>query len=452
MSMGLIKAITGAAGGVLADQWKEYIYCEAIPVDTLVVKGRKRVSGRSSNTKGEENIISNGSVIAVADGQCMLIVENGKVVDICAEPGDYTYDMSTEPSLFYGGLSKSIPAVFANIGKRFTFGGGAGSDQRVYYINTKEIVGNKYGTPSPVPFRVVDERAGIDTDISIRCFGEYSYKITDPVSFYTNVCGNVSDSYERSEIDSQLKSELLTALQPAFGKISAMGVRYSALPAHTMEIADALNEVLSKKWAERRGIEIQEFGVSSVKASEEDEQMIKDMQRETAYMDPTRGAAHMVAAQAEAMKSAASNTATGPAMAFMGMGMANQAGGMNAQALYQMGQQQAPQQQQQAPQQQVPQQQAPAAAGEWKCSCGAVVSGNFCTECGAKKPAAGADGWTCSCGAVNKGKFCSECGAPKPAGIPQYKCDKCGWEPADPTKPPKFCPECGDPFDDGDIV
>ena len=469
--MGLIKAALGSVGGVLADQWKEFFYCESIPANVLVTKGQKRTGNRSSNTKGSENIISNGSVIAIADGQAMIIVEQGKVVDICAEPGEYTYDMSTEPSIFAGDLGESIKQSFATIGKRFTFGGDTGKDQRIYYFNTKELIGNKYGTPSSVPFRVVDERAGIDIDINIRCFGEYSYHICDPILFYTNVCGNVAAEYTRDKLDSQLKSELLTALQPAFAKISAMGIRYSALPGHTTELADALNEVLSEKWSGLRGIEIVSFGVSSVKAEEEDEKMIKEMQRNAAFMDPTRAAAHMVGSQASAMQAAASIQGAGAAMAFMGMGMAQNMGGMNAANLYQMGQQQAAQQPAPAPAPAAPAgwtcscgqtgnqgkfcmgcgaaKPEPKPVDSWKCSCGATATGKFCPECGAPKPAE--DGWTCSCGQVNKGKFCPNCGAKKPAGVPQYKCDKCGWEPEKGVKPPKFCPECGDPFDDGDI-
>ena len=440
--MGLIRAALGAAGGVVGDQWKEYFYCEALDNDVLVVKGSKRVSGRSSNRSGTDNIISNGSVVAVADGQCMIIVEQGKIAELCAEPGEFVYDSSTEPSIFSGSLGTSIEEVFKNIGKRFTFGGEAPKDQRVYYFNTKELVGNKYGTPSPVPFRVVDQRAGIDIDIAIRCFGEYSYRICNPILFYTNVCGNVSSEYTRDNIDGQLKTELLTALQPAFAKISDMGIRYSSLPGHTMEIAQALNEVLSPKWSDLRGIEVVSFGVSSVKASEEDEAMLKEMQRTAAYRDPGLAAATLSAGQAQAMRDAAKNSG-GAAVGFMGMNMASQMGGMNAQNLYQMaGQYQQPAQQQTAP--------AASAAGTWKCpKCGASASGKFCPECGAKKPEDGK--WTCSCGAVNTGKFCSECGAKKPGTI-KYKCDKCGWEPKDPTKPPKFCPECGDPFDTGDIV
>ena len=410
--MGLIQAGLSAVNSVLADQWKEYFYCEALDTETLVVKGRKKNTGKSN--RGNDNVISNGSVVAVADGQCMIIVDNGKIAELCAEPGEFRYDSSTEPSVFAGDLGTAVKETFKVLGKRFTFGGEIPKDQRVYYFNTKEIVGNKYGTPSPVPFRVVDQRAGIDIDIAIRCFGEYSYRISNPILFYTNVCGNVQNAYTRSQLDNQLKTELLTALQPAFAKISEMGIRYSALPAHTGEIADALNDVLSAKWRDLRGLEIVSFGVSSVKANEEDEKLIKEMQRNAAFRDPTMAAAHLVGAQAAAMQGAANN-AGGAAVGFMGMNMAQQAGGMNAAALYGMGAQQP----------------APEAA--------------------ASAPAK--ETWTCpSCGAVNKGKFCAECGAKKPAAAPLYKCDKCGWEPEDPTHPPKFCPECGDPFDEGDIV
>lgn len=420
--MGLIKAIKGAAGGALADQWKEYFYCESIAANVIVTKGIKRVdSRRSSNTKGSDNIISNGSVIAVADGQCMLIVEQGKVVDICSEPGEYVYDTSTEPSIFAGNLSDSIGETFKQIGRRFTFGGDTGKDQRVYYINVKELPGNKYGTANPVPFRVVDNNIGLDVDISIRCHGEYSYKVMDPILFYTNVAGNVSGDYTRDQIDGQLKSELLTALQPAFAKISDMGIRYSALPGHTEEMADALNEVLSKKWGELRGIQIVSFGISSATASEEDEKMIKDLQKSAVNRNPNMAAATLVGAQADAMRAAASNTSTGPMMAFAGMNMAGNAGGMNAQNLFAMGQQSQPQ---------------AAPANGWTCSCGTVNTGKFCSNCGSAQPAP-ANSWTCSCGTVNTGKFCSNCGKPAPAA--DWTCS-CGT-----VNSGKFCSNCGKP-------
>ena len=440
--MGLIRNVlsTGvnSLGSVVADQYKEYFYCDAIPTSVLAVRGKKK--NAKGNNKGSDNVISNGSVITVADGQCMLITDNGKVSEVCAEPGEFTYDASTEPSLFCGDLGDNIKKIFAQIGKRFTFGGEIPKDQRVYYFNTKELIGNKYGTPSPVPFRVVDKNIGLDVDISVRCFGEYSYRITNPILFYTNICGNITSDYTRDQIDGQLKTEVLSALQPAFAKISDMGIRYSSLPAHTMEMADALNDVLSAKWRDLRGIEIVSFGVSSVKASEEDEAMIKELQRNAALRDPAMAAAHLAGAQASAMQNAASN-ASGAVNGFIGMNMASAAGGMDATSLYQISAQQKAAAQAAAP------------VSGWTCpTCGKVATGNFCPECGTKKPA-DPNTWTCpTCGAANKGKFCSECGTKKPAGVPQYKCDKCGWEPEDPANPPKFCPECGDPFDSGDLV
>ena len=442
--MGLIRSVLSsgisAINSTIADQYKEYFYCNALSTDVLVTKGIKK--NTNGNNKGNDNIISNGSVVAVADGQCMIIVDNGKVAELCAEPGEFKYDASTEPSIFCGDLGGNIKAIFQEIGKRFTFGGEIPKDQRVYYFNTKELIGNKYGTPSPVPFRVVDKNIGLDMDISIKCFGEYSYRITNPILFYTNICGNVTSDYKRSQLDSQLKSELLTALQPAFARISEQGIRYSAVPAHTSELADALNEELSAKWRDLRGIEIVSFGVSSLKADEADEAMIKELQRNAALRDPSMAAAHLAGAQATAMQNAASNAA-GAATGFIGMNMANAAGGMDATSLYAIAAQQNAQKAAQTT----------VAANGWTCpSCGAVATGNFCPECGAKKPAP-ANTWTCpTCGAANKGKFCSECGAKKPEGVPQYKCDKCGWEPEDPSNPPKFCPECGDPFGSEDII
>ncbi|MBQ2204250.1 MAG: SPFH domain-containing protein [Oscillospiraceae bacterium] len=440
--MGLISAGIGAIGGVLADQWKEFFYCDAIDKNVLVVKGQKRISGRSSNTKGNDNIISNGSLIAVADGQCMIIVEQGKIVEVCAEPGEFVYDTSTEPSIFTGKLGEGIKNTFKLIGKRFTFGGDPGKDQRVYYFNTKEIVENKFGTPTPIPFRVVDRNIHLDIDVSVRCSGLYSYRIADPLLFYANVCGNVERDYTRDQIDSQLKTEFVSALQPAFAKISELEVRPSALPGHAEELSDAMNVALSKKWGELRGLQVVSIAMNPITLSEEDAELIKKAQHAAIMRDPNMAAATLVEAQSQAMKDAAKNSA-GAMTGFMGMGMAQQAGGANAANLFAMGQQQAAQQ---------PAQPAPAAApaaNTWKCDCGAENTGKFCIECGKPKPA---DGWTCpKCGTVNKGRFCMECGEKKPAGEPLYKCDKCGWEPEDPKHPPKFCPECGDPFDDKDI-
>ena len=316
--MGILKVGVGAAQGVLADSWREYFYCDAMDVDVLAKKGEQRQSKRGFNTKKSENIISNGSIIVINEGQCMMIVEQGKVVEVCAEAGEFLYDSATEPSLFYGDLKESIKESFRQFGKRVGFGGDPAGDQRIYYFNTKEILGNKYGTSNPVPFRVVDTNIGLDIDIAIRCHGEYAYHIIDPILFYKNICGNITDTYTRDSMESQLKSEMLTALQPAFGKLSAMGIRYSALPAHTMELSQALNEVLAEKWGGRYGIEITSIGVSSVKASDEDEAMIKELQRNATLRNPSMAAAHLVNAQAEAMQAAAANPNAGPVMAFAG--------------------------------------------------------------------------------------------------------------------------------------
>ena len=432
--MGLIKAGIGALGSTLADQWKEFFYCDAMDKDVLVTKGQKRISGRSSNTKGSDNVISNGSGIAVADGQCMIIVEQGKIVEVCAEPGQFTYDTSTEPSIFTGKLGESLKQTFKTIGKRFTYGGDTGKDQRVYYFNTKELIDNKFGTPTPIPFRVVDSKIGLDIDVSIRCNGVYSYKIADPLLFYTNVCGNISSEYRRSELDGQLKTEFISAMQPAFGKLSELELRPNQIVSHTTDLENAMNQALSAKWGQLRGLQVVSIALGSLTLPDEDAELIKQAQRTAIMRDPTMAAATLVGAQADAMKAAAGNEG-GAMTGFMGMGMAMNQGGVNAQNLFAMGQQK-------------PQAQ-PAASG-WKCACGATSTGKFCPECGSPKPVD--DTWTCSCGAVNKGKFCPECGSKKPSGVSRYRCDKCGWQPDDPTEAPKFCPECGDAFDRGDII
>ncbi len=406
--MGLIKAGLSSLSGVLSDQWKEFFYCDSLDNETLVVKGKKRTSGKSSN-KGSDNIISNGSTVAVADGQCMIIVEQGKVVEVCAEPGEFTYNCDSEPSIFTGELGETIIETFKAIGKRFTYGGDTGRDQRVYYFNTKEIIDNKFGTPNPIPFRVVDSKIGLDLDTSVRCSGIYTYKITNPILFYTNVCGNVERDYSRDEIESTLKAEFISALQPVFAKLSNLELRPNQIISHNAELEGAVNEVLSAKWGGTRGIRVVSVALSSLTLPDDDANMIKEAQRTAIMRDPTMAAATIVGAQADAMRAAAENK-NGAMAGFMGMNMASAAGGIDPQALFAMGKQQ----QQSAP--------AAAPAGSWRCSCGAVASSKFCPECGSRNPS-----------------------------LASYKCDKCGWEPENTANPPKFCPECGDIFNAGDI-
>lgn len=470
--MGLIKAGIGALGGTLADQWKEFFYCDSLPNDVLMRKGQKRTSGRSSNTKGNDNIISNGSGIAVADGQCMIIVEQGKVVEVCAEPGEFTYDRSTEPSIFSGSLGNSIIETFRLVGKRFAYGGDTGKDQRVYYFNTKEIIGNKFGTPSPILFEVTQKSINLSRTVQVRCNGTYTYMITNPLLFYTRLCGNVEDEYKTDQINGQLKAEFVDALQPAMGELAAQELKPAQIPAKAKELKEAMNSALKQEWLENRGISVGTITLSPITLTDEDIKKINELEDAAAYgASPMTMAGRMTDATAAAMQTAAGNSA-GAMTGFMGMGMVGmggQGGFGAAQNMYNMGAQQ---------QQQIAQT-APAADG-WKCSCGATVSGKFCPECGAKKPEpqpsaglwkcscgatvtgkfcpecgspkpANKDGWICSCGAVNKGKFCQNCGAKKPESAPLYRCDKCGWEPEDPTNPPKFCPECGDIFNENDI-
>lgn len=388
--MGLILSATNAIGSTLADQWKEYFYCDSIPNDTICVRGYKKNGGIGNF--GSDDVITDGSVICVADGQCMLIVEQGQVVDICAEPGYYTYDSKTEPSVFTGSLDEAVKNVFNTIGKRFQFGGDPAQSQRVYYFNTKELIGNKYGTANPIPFRVVDTNAGIDLDISLKCFGEYSLKVVDPVLFYTNVCANVQDKFTTADIEAQLKTELLTALQPAFAKLG--GIRYSEIPLHTNELVKILNDELSPKWRELRGIEIVSMGVSSITASEEDEERIKQLQTAATYKDPSLAAANVTAATADAIRDAANNDA-GAAVGFMGLNAAQGAGNIDVNSLYA----QASTQTTETP-----------STNKWVCpKCSTENDDNFCSSCGTPRPVE--NKWICpKCGKENDDNFCTNCG------------------------------------------
>ena len=403
--MGLIKAGVGALGGTLADQWKEFFYCDALPNDVLMRRGHKQITGRSSNTKGNDNIITNGSGIAVADGQCMIIVEQGKIVEVCAEPGEFTYDSSTEPSIFSGKLGESIKQTFKNIGKRFTYGGDTGKDQRVYYFNTKEIIGNRFGTSNPIIFEVMNKRIGLSRTVQVRCNGVYTYVISDPLLFYTRLCGNVTEEFTRDQIDDQLKVEFVDALQPALGALAELELRPAQLPAKVNELKAAMNDALKQEWAENRGISVEKIALNPITLTDEDMKKINEIEDAASIgSNPFVMAGRMTNATADAMQTAAGNDA-GAMTGFMGMGMVGmggQGGFGAAQNLYAAGVQQAQQNQ--------PAQQG--AADLWKCSCGATSTGKFCPECGAARPEA--NGWTCSCGTVNQGKFCQNCGSKKP--------------------------------------
>ena len=427
--MGLIRAIKGAAGGTLADQWKEFFYCDALDVDVLMKRGQKQTTRRTSNTKGNDNIISNGSGIAVADGQCMIIVEQGKIVEVCAEPGEYTYDTSTEPSIFTGGLGQGIVDTFKTVGKRFTFGGDTAKDQRVYYFNTKEILNNKFGTANPIMFRVADPEIGFVRTVNIRCNGTYTYQITDPLLFYTKLCGNVEEEYLREDIDPQLKSEFIDALVPGFGKLSEMRLLPAQIPYHTNELKEVMNETLKQEWTEERGITIQKIAINPITLTPEDMKKISEMEDAVALGGNARMmAGRMAGATAAALEGAATNE-NGAMTGFMGMGMAmnsmNGSGVMGSVSdMFNKGQDQYELQKEEINNKK----------DTWTCKCGAENTGKFCSECGEKKPEE--DTWTCKCGTVNTGKFCSECGEKRPESG-KWTCE-CGAE-----NEGKFCSECG---------
>lgn len=469
--MGLIKAALVGTLSTFADMWEEFYVCETIPSDALVVRGQKKIGKHSSNKKGNDNVISDGSGIVVHEGQAMIMVDQGMVIEIATTAGLYTYNSGTSPTIFSSSLGAGLKNTFKEIWDRIKHGGDAAKDQRIYYFNMKEILDNKFGTQNPIPFRVTYPELNRNFTVGVRCNGIYSYRITDPVLFYANVCGNVTSTYERSTLDPQLKGEFLDVLQPSFAEISKSGIRYDELPMRQREVKTAILNELKAAWVEKRGMTLETVAINSATISAEDTKRIQEFEDRAWNTNPLNAAATLVEAQSQAMKDAANNP-NGAAMGLFGMGMAQQAGGINAQGLFNMASQQQPAA---ATVQNTAQngntwncscgtvntgnfcascgKAKPAPVGSWKCSCGKENTGKFCAECGKPKPEENtAVGWSCSCGAINKGKFCSECGKPKPAGAPLYRCDKCGWEPADPHHPPKFCAECGDPFDDSDIV
>lgn len=407
--MGLFRVLKESLKGELASQYLDYFHCEALSEDVLVAKGIKK-GKRGSST----DVISNGSGIVVNEGQCALIVSQGTITDVCAEPGIYTYNGSTESSVFYGDLDKSLEASFAQFGSRVAHGGIAAADQRVYYVNIKELMGNKFGTSNPLPFRVIDARTGIDFDISVRCFGTYTFRIADPILFYKNVCGNITGEFKRAQIVNQLRDEMLHGMISAFDKIAGLGVRYSEIGMHTEELRASIMENLKETWTDNRGLELVSLNFQSIDIPPEDLARIKEIQYDAVYTNASMLGAKLGLAQAEAMKSAAANPNGAPMMAFANM---NMAGNMGAQMNL----------------------------------SGMLANGQGVAPVSSQKETS--EGWSCpNCKTVNKGKFCMECGTKKPVGALLYRCDKCGWEPLNPANPPKFCPECGDPFTDSDVL
>lgn len=434
--MGFIKMATSAISTTFKDQVVDYFRCDEIP-EYVLLRPAMKVLRQGVVNNASENVITNGSVFDVGIGQCAILVENGKVHDFCAEPGQYRYDSTLEPS-FLGNGVKDIGDSFKTMLTRFRAGGQSTNTMKIFYINMKEILGNRIGI-GDVPFR--DGEFGFT--VRVKGYGNYSYRITNPMLFFENVCGTTIGDFTRARIDEQLKFEMMSAMQPALGKIAMKGISYDQLINYPKELGEAVNAELSPEWEERRGISIVSVAMAQITVDDESAKKIAEFQESRVYTNMNMMGARMGTAQANAMEKAAENSA-GAMTGFMGMGFAQQSGGgTNAAQMFAMGQQQAEEQaKQEAPKD-----------DSWICECGAKCTGKFCMECGKPKPQPKADGWECpECKTMNKGKFCMECGTKKPAGALLYRCDKCGWEPEDPAHPPKFCPECGDPFGEEDAV
>lgn len=415
--MGLISAAVSSVSGVLSDSWKEVIEPDDMSDSTLLVKGVAVRKG--SNKKGTDNYVSNGSVIHVYPNTLMLLMDGGKIVDYSAQEGYYEVSNSSAPSIFNGELKDSVKETW----KRFQYGGVPSQKQYVYYINTAEIKGIKFGTRNPVNY--FDNF--YNAELFLRAHGSYSIKITDPIKFFTEFAPKGTDRIEIKDLSEQLFNEFMDALQSAINQMSVDGVRISAITSKSRELSKYMADVLDADWNDLRGIEVCSVGLASISYDDESKALINMRNKGAMMSDPTIREGFVQSSVAQGMQAAGSNT-SGAANAFMGMGMGmNAAGGFMSAA----SQTNAAQMAQQAQQAQQVQQQAP--QNSWKCSCGTVNTGNFCSGCGSKKPEN--TSWTCSCGTTNTGRFCSNCGSPKPAG--EWVCS-CGTK-----NTGNFCSGCG---------
>ncbi len=417
--MGIIKAFVGAVGGNLGDQWKEVIEAGDMSDTTVFKKGVAVRSGdrRSSNKKGTEDVISNGSVIHVYPNQFMLLVDGGKVVDFTAEEGYYKVDNSAAPSLFAGQFGESIKDTFA----RIAFGGVPSYSQKVFFVNTQEIRGIKFGTRSPVNYF----DSFYNSELFLRAHGTYSIKITDPLKFYAEVVNKSADYVDITDINEQYLSEFMDALQSAMNRMSADNIRISHVTGKSRELSAYMANELDETWKALRGFEVLSVGIASISYDDESRELINMRNKGAMLGDPSVREGYVQGSVARGIEAAGSNSA-GSAAAFMGMGLGMNAGGSFMAAASSSNQ--AQMQQQQAQQQAQPQ-------NGWQCACGKVNGGRFCSECGKPKPAP-AGGWTCECGHQNEGRFCSNCGKPKPDA--DWFCPDCGNK-----NTGNFCSGCG---------
>lgn len=417
--MGLIKAVKETIGGSLADQWLEVIEPESMGDQTVMTPGIR--TGKGANRKGGEHVISNGSVIHVYEGQFMMLLDGGKIVDYSAQPGYFTVDNSSMPSMFSGSMEDVLASSF----DRFRYGGATPTTQKVLYINLQEIKGIRFGTRNPISYF---DRF-YNAELFLRAHGTYSIRIVDPIRFYAEALPKNQDQVEITEINEQYLFEFMEALQACINQLSADGVSISYVPSKSRELSRYMADTLDGEWKKTRGMEIQSVAIASVSYDDQSRKLIQMRNQGAMLQDPSIREGYMQGAVARGMESAGKNPA-GSAMGFMGMGMGMQAGGDALSAASHTNRSQMQGQAfRKAPD-------AGSAADSWICSCGHANTGKFCSECGKPRPAT--DSWTCSCGQVNTGKFCSECGKPRPAAG-SWIC-ACGQE-----NTGKFCSECGKP-------
>lgn len=434
--MGIIRAAFEAVRGGLADQWLEVFEAGDMGDTTVMTTGVKvRTDKRNRNIKGTEDIVTDGSIIHVYPNQFMILTDGGKVVDYSAEPGYYKVDNKTSPSLFNGQFGEALKDTFG----RIKYGGTTPYSQKVIFINLQEIKNIAFGTVNPVNYF----DATYNAELFLRAHGYYSIRIVDPMKFYAEAIPKNRSRVDITDINKLYLSEFLTALQTAINKMSADGIKISNVTSKTMELAQYLSDVLDDTWTAKRGMIIESVGINSISYDEESRKLINMRNQGAMLSDPTIREGYVQGSIADGLKAAGSNP-SGAMAGFMGIGMGMQSAGAFMGAASQTNQFQMQQQMQQ------PQQAQNAGAASWLCSCGASNTGRFCMNCG--KPKAADGQWKCSCGAISEGKFCPQCGNRKPETVAKtYKCNKCGWQPSDPSNPPKFCPECGDPFNEQDL-
>lgn len=422
--MGIVKAITNAVGGALADQWLEVYEADNMGDQTVFAPGVLIRKGQ--NTKGTPGTVSNGSIVHVYDNQFMLLVDGGKVVDYTAEPGYYKVDNSSLPSLFNGQFGDTLKETFS----RIKFGGETPTSQKVFFINLQEIKGIRFGTRRPINYF----DSFYNAELFLRAHGTYSIKVVNPLKFYAEAIPRNKEHVNIDEINEQYLSEFLEALNTAINQMSADGQRISFVTSKSRELGKYMSGVLDEEWTQTRGMEIQAVGIASLSYDEKSEELINMRNQGAMLSDPTVREGYVQGAMARGLEAAGSN-ANGAMAGFMGMGMASNVGGgmMGAASATNLSQMQMQQQQNPTPQAPV---QAPSQAAGWTCSCGNVNTGKFCNECGKPMPAP-ASAWVCECGATNNGKFCGNCGKPMPAA--DWTCE-CGT-----VNSGKFCSNCGKP-------